>query len=589
MKRTLLVFLFAILLSLATQAQFITHGPVFGGVGPDSLRVYLRTGFALNYTIEYSTDASFSSGVQTLNASSDPLLDNSAVTTLHGLSPALTYHFRFRFNGTLDSIQGVCRTFPLPGTKSHYVITAGSCQETANMNVFLEIPNHNPDIFLHLGDWTYPAYQLPDNYPEDRAMVELSWRRKYEEINMREMLHGMPVDHVYDDDDFTEGGSTRNHYVPEIIDSTVFLSTYHRIVEVYQPDSVRRNVIKGYTDFFPHYGLVDTSEGVFHKFSLGNTEVFFLDTRATASPPTTTLVRDPQTALYSFAPTPDNTLLRQVQMDWLLQGLQNSSADWKIICMGNVFNQSEKRYIDWGLQQQLLNIPGIGSPFSFATAFSNNWSGYPGDSRKLLCFIDSLQIKDVFVLSGQSHNNVVDNGTNAGLPELNASGLSVADLSLSQQMQALSLFGLPPLGDSLWNGGGNGVGNNNLNNGFGKVDIYGADSARLSAVDELGEVMGSVLLIHSSQYVAAQKPAETLDWEIFPIPASEKIQIQAKDLKGVKKYRLINPFGAEVLKGQFNHASVELQVSQFAAGIYHVVLEYNGERHTQRIVLLPRK
>ena len=70
---------------------------------------------------------------------------------------------------------------------------------------------HHPDVFLHLGDWTYPSYQLPSNYPEDWSMVELSYRKRYEEINMREMLRDLPVDYVYDDDDFTEGGSTRRN------------------------------------------------------------------------------------------------------------------------------------------------------------------------------------------------------------------------------------------------------------------------------------------------------------------------------------------------------------------------------------------
>lgn len=453
------------------------------------------------------------------------------------------------------------------------------------MDVFLEIPRHNPDIFLHLGDWTYPAYQLPNNYPEDWTMVEESWRRRYAEINMREMMYNMPIDYVYDDDDFTEGGSVRNYYT-DIIDSAALFVTYHRIVETYVPDSVRANVIRGYYQFFPHYGLVDTTEGIFHKFTLGNVEVFFLDTRATASPLSSTLHRDPQSALYSFAPTPDNTLLRQIQMNWLLNGLQNSTADWKVICIGNVFNQSEKRYIDFGLNSQLINIPGVGSGFSFATAFSNNWSGFPDDSQRLLGFIDSLGLKDIFVLSGQSHNNVVDDGTNAGLPELNASGLSVADRSLSQQMQALTLLGLPPLTDSLWNGGGNGLNGASLENGFGKVEVFGRDSCRLSAVDKTGEVMGSVLLLHSSLGTGMENGnANGPQFSVFPNPTDDLLNIRIDQPGKPASYFIVNSVGGVVRSGRLPDGQAAISTEQMPTGSYRVVVTQGDAQSAQQVVV----
>lgn len=581
---TLALLLLLIAPSLS-QAQWITHGPAIGAVGPDSACVYIRSTFAMPYVLEYSTDSTFATGVQTINTATRPNLDNTMIVLLQGLTPATRYYIRFRFGGQLDQVKGSFRTFPAPGQVGHYVLTAGSCQETADMDVFLEIPRHNPDIFLHLGDWTYPAYQLPNNYPEDWTMVEESWRRRYAEINMREMLYDMPIDYVYDDDDFTEGGSTRNYYT-DIIDSAALFVTYHRIVETYVPDSVRANVIRGYYQFFPHYGLVDTTEGVFHKFTLGNVEVFFLDTRATATPLSSTLYRDPQSALYSFAPTPDNTVLRQIQMDWLLSGLQSSTADWKVICIGNVFNQSEKRYIDFGLNSQLINVPGLGSGFSLATAFSNNWSGFPEDSHRLLHFIDSLGLKDIFVLSGQSHNNVVDDGTNAGLPELNASGLSVADRSLSQQMQALTLLGLPPLTDSLWNGGGNGLNGASLENGFGKVEVFGRDSCRLSAVDKTGEVMGSVLLLHSSLGTGLQQAdADGPEFTVFPNPTDDLLRIRLDQPGKPASYFIVNSVGGVVRTGRLPDGQVAISTEQMPAGSYRVVVTQGTAQSAQQVVV----
>jgi phosphodiesterase/alkaline phosphatase D-like protein len=565
-------------------AQWITHGPVIGAVGPDSACVYIRSTFPMNFDLEYSTDAQFGSGVSTLSSATRPNLDNTMIVLLQGLSPSTRYYLRFRFGGQLDSTRGSFKTFPVAGQAGHYVLTAGSCQETADMDVFLEIPRHDPDLFIHLGDWTYPSYQLPSNYPEDWSMVELSYRKRYEEIHMRDMLRDLPVDYVHDDDDFTEGGSTRNYY-NDILDSTVGLLTYHRIVETYVPDSVRRKCIQGYQQFFPHYGLVDTSEGIFHKFTLGNLEAFFLDTRSTASPLSSTLKRDTQSGLYAFEPGPDNTLLRQIQMDWLLDGLQNSTADWKVICIGNVFNKSEKRYIDFGLQSQLLNVPGVGSGFSFATAFSNNWSGFPSEQNRLLNFIDSLGLKDIFILSGQSHNNVVDDGTNAGLPELNASGLSVADRSLSQQMQLLSLFGLPALTDSLWNGGGNGLNGASLNNGFGKVEVFGRDSCRLSAVDKVGEVMGSVLLLHSSLLSTTEETMTTQNWQMFPVPSADRLTIRLEQTPFVADYQLVNEFGAVVRSGRMTDKELILKLEGLPSGVYALRVTQGTKAGVRRVVV----
>jgi phosphodiesterase/alkaline phosphatase D-like protein len=579
-----ILMLFTVVLPLNSAAQWITHGPIIGAVGPDSACVYIRSTFAMSFDLEYSTDPQFASGVSTLSSATRPNLDNTMIVLLQGLAPSTRYYLRFKFGGQVDTTQGSFKTFPVAGQAGHYVLTAGSCQETADMDVFLEIPRHDPDLFIHLGDWTYPSYQLPNNYPEDWSMVELSYRKRYEEINMREMLRDLPVDYVYDDDDFTEGGSTRNYY-NDILDSTVGLLTYHRIVETYVPDSVRRNCIKGYQQFFPHYALVDTSEGIFHKFTLGNAEVFFLDTRSTASPLSSTLKLDTQSGQYSFDPGPDNTILRQIQMNWLLDGLRNSTADWKVICIGNVFNKSEKRYIDFGLQSQLVNLPGVGSGFSFATAFSNNWSGFPTDQNRLLNFIDSLGLKDIFILSGQSHNNVVDDGTNAGLPELNASGLSVADRSLSQQMQLLSLFGLPSLVDSLWNGGGNGLNGASLNNGFGKVEIYGRDSCRLSAVDKVGDVMGSVLLLHSSLLSATNNAEAVLEWQVSPVPSNDQITIRLGNPPFLADFQLVNEFGAVVRSGRMVGGEYSISIDRLPAGVYALRIVQGTRTAVRRVVI----
>jgi len=51
----------------------------------------------------------------------------------------------------------------------------------------------------------------------------------------------------------------------------------------------------------------------------------------------------------------------------------------------------------------------------------------------------------------------------------------------------------------IWDQGGNGLGNKNFKNAFGKVDIVSNEYVRLSIVDEDNHVISSFKVWHSSQ------------------------------------------------------------------------------------------
>lgn len=47
--------------------------------------------------------------------------------------------------------------------------------------------------------------------------------------------------------------------------------------------------------------------------------------------------------VWSFAPDTNHRILSVNQMNWLKNGLQNSTADWKLIVGGVPFNKSLRR------------------------------------------------------------------------------------------------------------------------------------------------------------------------------------------------------------------------------------------------------
>ena len=103
------------------------------------------------------------------------------------------------------------------------------------------------------------------------------------------------------------------------------------------------------------------------------------------------------------------------QRQWLLDGLANSTADWKSIGSSVIYNQRFKQFFDIVMQLQVLNPSFV----EYASDLAYFWVGYPHDGEALQNWAEQQGITDVIFLSGDSHSNLVrDDGTNAGFPEL---------------------------------------------------------------------------------------------------------------------------------------------------------------------------
>ncbi len=84
-----------------------------------------------------------------------------------------------------------------------------------------------------------------------------------------------PIDYVYEDYDYLTDNASQTTS-PHISDSLLREFSY--------PAFARRNIIMAYDFFFPHYPLVDTSQGIYHKIRIGNIEIFVCDNRSARDP-----------------------------------------------------------------------------------------------------------------------------------------------------------------------------------------------------------------------------------------------------------------------------------------------------------------
>jgi alkaline phosphatase D len=481
MSLKILFPVFAMLVSTfgSICAQTITHGPIIGGVTDTSATIYLRTSQATPVTINVRTkDGQVASDYKGLTIADK---DSSAFIQLSSLKPDTYYQCSIKAGNSTTSASFT--TFPVRDSRQPLVFTFGSCIENMRTDsIFLVMQQHHPDLFLHLGDWTYPDHE---DYPEEPhgghnyfysatyPKVEEAYRVRYSMPLMSAFLAQTPADFIHDDDDFVFDGNSLHTQ-----SGSMMVEGHNVLFENPLPDNARANAIKGYLEHFPHYPVNDPVNGLYHSYRMGNIEIFFLDSRAD---------RDSENDAFKikngkikFAPDADHSLLGKEQMQWLLDGLSNSTADWKFILSGTNFNMAYRRTLDLALLLQNQEVkPGMTGGM-IASSLAAMWIGYPHDQAKLINYLADNKIKNVVLLSGDAHCSAIDDGANSGIPEVMSGNLGVENSQIPYLLYN-------EIGLDLWNHGGQGINNTNFNNCFGKIEVFGADSLYVTIVDIHGD------------------------------------------------------------------------------------------------------
>ncbi len=488
----------ALLLAFTHQAQWFLSGPVTGAVTAHSASITVQTSGADTLRLLLKTKSGKSIQEQGLLIS-DPF--GFGTFEAYGLHPSTRYAFNIESSVSKEKVSGSFTTFPEPGSREPFSFVTGSCQETANMKVFDVIPSHDPLFFMHTGDYTYPDYQIRPDYSAFDSLVAFSYRRRYNENRMKEMLCSIPIDYVFDDNDHV--GSSSGRYCKNSFRSekTGWFGADAILLADTFPSFWLRNVIRGYDDYFPHYPLPDTAEATHHSFVVGNAEIFVLDRNSSRPYPYSYAFKRNKRGRWEFDPPEDHCMFCETQMEWLKEGLKNSEADWKFIVSGVPLNRSLGKLIDTGLKWQRRTAKGY-SAFHLAYAISGYWAGYPHEMNAFYDWLEEEQIKDVIVISGDTHNSAMDDGTNSGLPEMNASGLSVrrSDNTLWKYVDLIGKLTFSfRVKKDLWNKGGTGITHKEERNAFGKVHIEGNNYVELTLIDEENAVISSFKVPHSSK------------------------------------------------------------------------------------------
>ncbi len=613
MKKTFIFLLISAVYSISS-AQQLTNSIVVGGVTPSSAKFRISVSGEAQINVEAAETDNFSNSIQGTPIEADSSNYFTVIIELNGLSADTKYYYRALINGEpADDEERYFFTFPAEGTSMNFSFAFGSCQQSGSFlpsdtdagNVFREIINHDIRFFLQIGDWTYPdttdLLPLSANFfAKDYSLVQKSYSAKFnKDYPMDSLLRRVPIDYVYDDHDYMNNNSsalTSAFYIPL---RPSLLGDDFIALEFSNPEGARENSIKGYKENFPSYPLVNESRGIYHKFSFGNADFFALDLRAQRDGDLNPFYNTGVDDLWDFAPGEKHTILGrddspgegENQLDWFLEELKNSTATWKFIMSSVPFNIGQRKVIQKGLELQdsLLSLPELPADVQgifAAFEISDAWAGYPADADSILSFIKNNGIENVIIMSGDSHNSAMDDGTNAGLPEIMSGNLEITNSKTVSLIESFDIH--------IWNKGGQGITTDEFNNAFGKITVFGDDSVTLSLIDEFGTLFAEHTIINSSTNIKEDyaSPSSFSLNQNYPNPFNPSTTIEFNlPKREFAKLEIINALGQKIktlLSGETEAGKhrVIFDAKNLASGIYFYRLTAGTLSQVKKMILM---
>lgn len=319
----------------------LSHGPFVGDLTPTSARVWAKCSMPGTYRL---TARGIDEGEE-FGATAEAVAENDrcVVWRVSGLQAERRYSYEITFRG--QSILGGEDTFfvtpPSQEAPTLTRLALGSCarEDPGSSAVWRRMSASDPDAVVLLGDTPYI----------DSTVLDVQ-RTRYSEFaavpDFASLLRTRPLYATWDDHDF--GANDTNGRLDG-------------------KDNSRRAFIEYHAN--PSYG--EDNQGVYTKFRRGGIEVFLLDARYFAG-----------TEPSPFA-SGQPTLLGRRQWDWLRQELSASTAPFKLLVTGMIWNGAVR--------------PGK----------LDHWGTYPHEREALFGFIGEERIPGVVLAGGDIHRTRV--------------------------------------------------------------------------------------------------------------------------------------------------------------------------------------
>lgn len=317
---------------ITTNAQVV--GPMIGQTSSTSARFLYRPDGEIK-TLRLSVLDQGGSVVGTDTTTNRAADDYVAKFHVTGLSPSTAYRYQIdqiAGDGSALPIVGGndeyrFRTFPAPGQRAVFTAAFASCANATSEPVWGRISALNVNALFLMGDTPYiDTTDQTSIFTKERAFLNTP--------NLKNLVQQTPTAATWDDHDFgLNNGNGIN--VP-----------------------LKANTRKGFVSYRAHDQYGTGNEGIYTKVHCGPVEIFLIDdrwfTQTTTSP-----VKAGQPTFFGSA-----------QWNWLIQGLRQSNAPFKILAFGAIWQdkkntENDDMFTYWYERDALLDyirdqkIPGV--------------------------------------------------------------------------------------------------------------------------------------------------------------------------------------------------------------------------------------
>ncbi len=305
----LAILILAALLSASAGQEAVpaTSGPLVGHVTGETASVWMFIPDGSRAEVDYSCEEFPQTEEPAHRAAFEPLEENfvgghgrAVIATLSGLEPGSAYRYGVHVDGeSKPAWEGTFRTAPVAGQPAAFRVALTSCMrfDQPQTSWFLLLAQR-PDFHLTVGDTHYADTTDP--------AIQWEHHRRYRAVPpFATVLRHVPTYAMWDDHD----------YGPNDSDGTA---------------EGKENSLAGWKQFWANPGAgTETIPGAFFRFSWGDVDFFVVDGRYHRSPD-------------SAADDDAKRMLGDAQFGWLLEGLKDSRARFKVIASGSTFHTSEK-------------------------------------------------------------------------------------------------------------------------------------------------------------------------------------------------------------------------------------------------------
>lgn len=365
------------------------HGVASGDPLSDRVMFWTRVSTAadsLVVDLAIYRDPELSLFVTGTRATATAARDYTVKLDVAGLEPGTTYYYRFSAGG-FDSPIGRTRTAPLGGVDQlRFGVVSCSSYAHGYFNAYRHLAARaDIDAILHLGDYIYEygtnEYGNVRPYEPAHEMITLEdYRTRHayykQEPDLMELHRQFPFITTWDDHE-----STDNSWRDSAVNHTEGEEGVWAIRKAWAQQA--------YDEWMPiRYPETGRTEKIWRRFNYGDlADIFVLDTRLYDRDEPDGIPADP-----AVAKDPARRMLGPEQMNWLLDGLASSSAQWKLIAQQVVFHQ-------WQL------VPGAQATGGGTQLNGDAWDGYQAERQQIINALRDHSIQNVVVLTGDVHSS----------------------------------------------------------------------------------------------------------------------------------------------------------------------------------------